>query len=142
MVIEDSIIIQSSIEKVWNIFADLSCWEDWCLVLQDVCTEGTGHVETGKQFRFCIRSFVFPLKMKPVIEEVIPNQRIVWSGKKFGIHARHEFILECVHDSVRLTSRETFRGFFAFILRFLFVKKRLSSLTASFLKELKAAAEK
>jgi ligand-binding SRPBCC domain-containing protein len=140
MVIEESIIISASIEKVWDIFTDLTCWKNWCSVIEDVSADGK-RLEEGNSFKCCIRPFDIPMNLEPLVEEVIPRERIVWTGKKHGVSARHEFTFQINNGQVLLTSREAFSGLFMSPLRFLFPKKKLQELSLRMLKEVKTAAE-
>ncbi|MBI5664262.1 MAG: SRPBCC domain-containing protein [Nitrospirae bacterium] len=140
MVIEESIIINAPIEKVWDIFTDLTCWKDWCSVIEDVSTDVT-RLEEGNSFKCCIRPFDIPMDLEPFVEEIILRERIVWSGKKHGISARHEFSFQVNAGQVNLTSRESFSGLFLGTLRFMFPEKKLQELSGKMLREIKAAAE-
>lgn len=140
MVIEESIIINASLEKVWDIFTDLTCWKNWCSVIEDVTAEGK-RLEEGNSFKCCIRPFDIPMNLEPLVEEIIPMDRIIWSGKKHGISARHEFTFHINGNGVLLTSREAFSGLFMSPLRFLFPKKKLQELSGRMLREIKTAAE-
>ena len=140
MIIEKTVLINATIDTVWDTFTDLTCWKDWCSVMEDV-TSHTGHLTEGKRFKFCIRPFNFPLNIEPRVEEMLFQKRIVWSGKKHGVSARHEFTFTQQHDGVLLTSRETFSGAVLKFSRFLFPREKLQKLTLSMLHDLKDAAE-
>jgi len=140
MVIEESIIINAPLEKVWDIFTDLTCWKHWCSVIEDVSSDGT-RLEEGNSFKCCIRPFDIPMNLEPVVEEIVPMHRIIWSGKKHGVSALHEFTFQIDGSGVLLTSREAFSGFFMSPLRFLFPKKKLQELSVRMLREIKTAAE-
>lgn len=140
MVIEETIIIDASLEKVWDIFTDLTCWKNWCSVIEDISADGK-RLEEGNSFKCSIRPFDIPMDLEPLVEEIIPLELIVWSGKKHGISARHEFTFQINDGRVHLTSRETFSGLFMSPLRFLFPKKKLQELSDKMLKEIKMAAE-
>lgn len=141
MLIEHSVAIYADINTLWNIFTDMTCWKDWSTVLGDVSSEEK-RLKEGKAFTFCIRPFAVPIHIKPEVEEVVPGKRIVWSGGKFGIHARHEFIFQEEKDYVILTSKEIFHSSPLKRLFFHFPRKRLHQLSVMLLKELKEAAEK
>ena len=140
MRIEHAVIIHADMDTVWNIFTDMTCWHDWNSVAGDVTSEQDKLTE-GKHIAFCIRPFAFPVHIRPVVDEVIPRRRIAWSGKKYGIHAYHEFIFRQDDDSVVLTSRETFKVNFIQKVFFHVSKKRLHHLSMKMLEELKCTAE-
>jgi hypothetical protein len=140
VVIEESILIASPIEKAWNIFTDLTCWSKWNTVMEDVSSESL-HIKEGGSFRFCIRPFVIPVYLEPVIEEVVPGRKITWRGEVFGITAVHEYIFEETGQGVLVTSRETFSGGLVALSGILFSIRRLKELTLTLLIDLKESAE-
>ncbi|GBE06905.1 MAG TPA: hypothetical protein ENG95_00845 [Nitrospirae bacterium] len=140
MVIEDTMLINATLEKVWDIFTDLTCWKDWSTTLTNV-TYDKKRLTKGESFAFCLRPFNIPLRMKPVVKEILPREHVIWSGSKYGISARHEFIFKSHDGKVLLTSRETFAGVLVQPLVFFFPARKMRKLTISMLQELKAAAE-
>src|SRR5574340_965568 len=140
MVIEEDILINAPLEKVWKTFTDLTCWANWNSVLKDVSTDH-GSIEKGETFICSLRPFIFPVHFETFIEDVVLHKRVVWSGSKYGIFARHEFIFEKLEDHVRVFSRETFKGMTMENMKFIFPKWRISELTRSMLTDLKEASE-
>lgn len=140
MIISESIVINAPLKRVWHTFNDLSCWKDWSTVVSNV-TSDSKQLAEGKTFKFCIRPFTFPMNIEPVVEEVIPGQRVVWSGSKHGITARHEFHFAEQDGKTLLTSREVFR--LNWMKRFFFhiPRRRLHMLSLLMLQDLKHAAE-
>jgi len=69
------------------------------------------------------------------------HERVVWSGSKYGIFARHEFTFEMLEDHVRVISRETFKGMTMENMKFIFPAWRIRELTKSLLTDLKEASE-
>ncbi|UCH81282.1 MAG: SRPBCC family protein [Nitrospiraceae bacterium] len=141
MEIEHSVTIHADITTVWDIFTDLTCWREWSTVLGDSSSE-QDRLTKGKRFKFCIRPFTFPVHVEPVVEEVVPGERIIWSGEKYGIQARHEFIFSELHNSVQVLSREIFTARAINKLLFHIPKKKLHELSIKMLNELKEASER
>lgn len=140
MVIEESVHINASLDRVWKSFTDLTCWQDWNSVMRDV-TSGSPSIEKGGAFRFCLRPFIFPVSIEPFVEEVIPNRLVVWIGSKFGIFARHEFLFEESGEGSTVTSRESFRGMTVDSMPLIFPEKVIREMTQRLLTDLKRAAE-
>ena len=140
MVIEESIFINATVEKVWHTFTDLTCWVNWNSVLKDIAAENPS-IQKGITFTCSIRPFVFPVKFESLIEEVVPYERVVWSGSKYGIFARHVFVFWPTGDRVEVLSAETFKGITIENLKFIFPGWRIRELTQSFLRDLKKASE-
>lgn len=140
MIIRESIVINTPLKKVWNTFTDLTCWKEWSTVVSNVSAE-TESLTEGKSFKFCIRPFMFPVNVEPVVEELVPGQRIVWSGARHGISARHEFRFEDKNGKTLLTSHEVFKPNW-FTRFFIYIpKKRLQRLSILMLQDLKHACE-
>jgi uncharacterized protein YndB with AHSA1/START domain len=140
MIISESIVINAPIEKVWDIFTDLTCWKNWSTAVSNVSSE-TERLTEGTNFKFCIRPFIFPVNITPVVEEIVPGQRIVWSGSRHGIAARHEFHFEEKNGKTLLTSREIFKINWVKRAFFYIPKKRLHKLSVLMMQDLKKACE-
>ncbi len=141
MEIEHSVTINADIERVWDIFTDLTCWRNWSSVLGESSSEQDRLTE-GKRFKFCIRPFALPVHVEPIVEEVVPGKRIIWSGEKYGVKARHEFIFSESENSVRVLSREIFTAGSIKKLLFQLPQKKLHELSIKMLNELKEASER
>lgn len=140
MIISESIVINAPLTKVWDNFTDLTCWKEWSTVMSNVSSE-TERLTEGKSFKFCIRPFTFPVNVEPVVEELITEQRIVWTGSRHGIKARHEFLFEEKNGKTLLTSNELFKINWFKRLFFHIPKKRLHRLSVLMLQDLKDACE-
>lgn len=140
MVITEAVFIHADVEKVWDTFTDLSCWKDWNTVLRDV-KPSKGKMAEGKHLRCWMRPFVFSLHFDPVISEVVRGRRVVWSGRRYGISARHEFIFEKNNGGTKVTSKETLLGLPMIFPGLFFPAERIRELTALMLADLKKAAE-
>jgi hypothetical protein len=140
MIISESIVIDASLKKVWDIFTDLTCWKDWSTAVSNVSSE-TERLTEGTNFKFCIRPLIFPVNITPVVEEIVPRQRIVWSGSRHGITARHEFHFEEKNGKTLLTSREIFKINWFKRPFFYIPKKRLHKLSVLMMQDLKNACE-
>jgi len=140
MLIEESVLINADIKKIWRIFTDLTCWAEWNTIATKAACR-TGRIEEGMRFTFSIRPFSVPVTVRPKIVEVVPAEKIVWSGSKFGIFSRHEFLFQQASNGVLVTSRETFRGVQLLLARRTFPRKTIRELTINMLQDLKRAAE-
>jgi len=142
MTVEESILIEASLERVWDTFTDLTCWKDWNTVLQDVLPVTRSIMEKGGRFRCRIRPFVLGIEFESRIEEIIPYSRVVWRGERFGISARHAFEFTAAGlNSVQVTSRETFEGPTTLVAGLLFPWRRIRRLTVAMLEDLKIESE-
>jgi hypothetical protein len=140
VVIKEVIAIHAPIEKVWNTFTDLTCWRQWNTVIRNVRSEESC-LSNGKEVKCCLRPYVFPIKVRLRVEELIPFELITWSAKKKGLYALHEFIFEKKDNSVLVTSRETFAGLLSSVSGAFLPKRKMQALTLRFLKDLKKASE-
>lgn len=140
--IEESVTINASIEKVWKMFTDLSCWRGWNTVLTVVSTAEKGPIAQGKSFTCLMRPLAFAVVLEPLTMEVLAGRKIVLSGEKFGIRAIHEFLFDGNEAKTVLTSRETFTGTPLAMPGWTFLQRRLKQLTCVMLSDLKNAAEK
>ncbi len=140
MVIEASIRINANMDTVWDTFTDLTCWNDWNTVIRDVYSSKKC-LSSGGVLSCCFRPFLLPVNVKIEVEEVIPYESIVWSAKKRGLSARNKFSFKKYNGGVKVTSRETFKGFLISFFGLFLPKKRMRTLISTFLQDLKTAAE-
>lgn len=141
MVIKESIRINASLAAVWSTFTDLSRWNEWNSVLTNCSDAGNACLLPGARCTWCIRPFVFSVYFKPVIEDIVPYERIVWRAERFGIAARHEFFFKQEGNSVRVESRETFAKSAPLYFVAAFFRFKLEALTRTFLADVQKAAE-
>ena len=138
--IEEHILIDADIKKIWKVFTDLTCWHKWNSVIRDAdCNDQCLTHGTVITCRF--RPFLFPINAQINVEKIIPEEYVIWSVKKKGFKAYHEFIFQRQEKRILFISRETFNGLLIRLFGFLLPKKRLRALTATFLNELKEASE-
>jgi hypothetical protein len=140
-VIEESVTISASIGKVWEMFIDLSCWSGWNTVLTVVSPGEKEPIAEGKSFVCLMRPFVFGVYLKPLAIEVLTLRKVVLSGTRFGIRARHEFLFDGNEEKTTVTSKETFAGIPQALPGWIFLQRKIKQLTRSMLHDLKNAAE-
>jgi len=140
MVIEESVLINAALKDIWKTFIDLTCWADWNTVASKAASN-SGRIEEGERLSFTLRPISVPIMIEAKIEEVEPLEKVVWSGTKFGIFSRHEFLFQQISNGVLVTSRETFRGLPLLFGRITFPEGTVRELTVEMLKDLKKATE-
>lgn len=141
MIIRESITIHAPVEKVWATFTDLTRWNAWNTVMSDLVCDDACLVD-GKKIACCFRPFFFRVKVKITIHEVVPFTRVVWSARKKGLFAFHEFFFDKKDDDVIVTSKETFSGVLSAAGGLLLPEKKMRELTRTFLEDLKKASER
>jgi hypothetical protein len=140
MVIEEHILVNADVERVWKVFTDLTCWDNWNSVIRDVCCDDQ-RLTHGKILRCCFRPFSFPINVEINVEKVTTNQCVTWSVRKKGFLAYHEFLFQRQEGGVLVTSKETFSGLLVGLFKFLLPSKRMRAITNTFLNDLKMASE-
>ncbi|MFZ5906851.1 MAG: SRPBCC family protein [Nitrospirota bacterium] len=140
LLIQESVEINAPLKNVWENFIDLTCWGQWNTVMQNVLSREE-QLTRGEKIHCSFRPFFFPVRVKISVEEVIPFERVVWSAKKKGLTAYHEFHFTSNGTAVMVTSSETFTGVLARGRGVLLPKGKLKSLIRDFLSDLKRAAE-
>lgn len=140
MVIEDSIIIKSSIENVWNTFIDITCWDKWNSVISNIKCKDKCLIN-GQIMKCTFRPFYFSINVDIFIEEVKDKEKIVWIARKKGLKANHEFIFKKNADGVKVISRENFSGILSVGSGLFLPVRKMKKLTRNFLNDLKKAVE-
>jgi hypothetical protein len=141
MEVAASVIIHAPLEVVWQTFTDVACWQDWNAVIENRTDTRQSALAEGNRLQLCIRPFAFPVAFEPEVQEIVPHERVVWTGGRYWIHARHEFTFENLNGAVRVTSREVFNGLPLVFAGFIFPKRRIRKMVVALLDDLKSAAE-
>jgi hypothetical protein len=140
LVITETIVIHAPVRRIWDTFTDLTCWIDWNTVISNVRSEAKS-LRNGNSIRCIFRPYFFPVNVEIKVKEVIRHELIVWTATKKGLFAQHEFIFQTHKKGVTVTSREKFTGILAIASGVLLPRKKMRSLTKTFLKDLKNASE-
>jgi hypothetical protein len=140
MEIVESVTIFSEMERVWDIFTDLACWDQWNHSMKEAARpEGSYFISEGQRLSLKIRLYALPFSIKPLVECVVPHDQVVWSARKFGVSAKHEFLFTDLGGAVQVLSRERFAGLRPFLM--MLPRARIRKVTAAMLRELKKKAE-
>lgn len=140
MEIRDEVFINAPIKQVWETFTNITCWTNWNTVMTDINSEENNLINS-KSIKCNFHAFLFPIKLKIEVEEVSKYKKVVWSTKKTGLIARHEFMFKKHKKGVIVKSREIFSGLLAKSY-FVLPQKKIKNITSTFLQELKRASEK
>jgi len=140
MVIEKSVRIEAPRDKVWETFVNASGWSDWQGAVKNVqCHEG--RLCLGGGFSFTVKPFAFPVTVRAHVDELVPGMKIVWSGGRYGVRAKHVFTFRDVGETTEVVSRETFMGHPLVLKLAGMFLKRLSALSQELLDDLKHKSE-
>jgi hypothetical protein len=141
MVIEETIEIFAPLTVVWRVFSTLADWEAWNTVCRDCCLLEGREMAPGACFSFTLRPYFLPVKITPRITHCEAGRFVVWTGKRFGVHAEHRFDFQEMSDRVVVISTEKFGGPLFFFSRLLLIPQQLHRLSKKLLSEIKQAAE-
>ncbi len=140
MEIVESVTIFSGMDRVWDIFTDLACWNQWNHSMKAAARpEGPYFISEGQRLSLKIRLYALPFSIKPLVECVVQHDQVVWSARKFGVSAKHEFLFTDLGGAVQVVSRERFAGLRPFLM--MLPAARIRMVTARMLRELKKKAE-
>ena len=109
--IKESIVINASPEKVWNVLTDFEAYPDWNPFIR----RAQGRIAEGETLRLNLKiPDGMPMRIRPRLLKVIPGEEILWRGS-FVIEGlfdgEHRFSVQPEHpDLTRFTQEETFRG--------------------------------
>ena len=102
--------IHAPLDKVWKIQTDIAGWKNWN---QDIESMEVGdNVGLGSEFTWKAGGITIESK----ITEFVPNKRIAWKGKTFGIDAYHIWEFTESESGVKVHTEEKFTGPLAWLL--------------------------
>lgn len=143
MEIRETILIRAAVSTVWQVFTDIENWETWNTVCRACRLEEGSALEQGACISFSLSPLIFPLRIASVVEERRENETIVWSGGKWGIHARHAFFFRKAEEGrwTELESIEVFSGPLLWAARLTGMHRRLHRLTLQLLEAVREESE-
>jgi hypothetical protein len=104
VITNDEIIINASLLDIWTIHTDINAWSDW----NDEIT--ASKIETapaiGKTFNWTISG----MEIASTISELIPGQKIAWSGTINGVQGIHIWLFRDMGDGVLVSTAESLDG--------------------------------
>jgi Polyketide cyclase / dehydrase and lipid transport len=104
VITRDQILINASVEEIWEIQTDVSGWPAWQPDVDGA--ESEGPLEVGSVFRWQTAG----LDITSTVQEIDPPRRIVWGGPAQGISAVHVWTLEPQEDGVLVKTEESWEG--------------------------------
>ncbi len=128
------IMIMSSTEKIWNLLSDIDHWSSWYPAIS--LSKLRGPLTPGTAFRW--KSNKTPIVS--VLQDVVPQTRLSWTGKAMGARALHVWALERHESGVIVKTEESFDGWMVTLLKRM-MQKTLDRSLESWLMHLKQAAE-
>jgi hypothetical protein len=142
MIIAASITIDAPMNTVWEVFTDITNWEEWNPVCRECRLEEGAAMGSGSCFSFELNPIIIPIRIRAVIEHFEPAKKVVWSGSRLGIHANHTFTFNEKNRRVEIQSEESFSGPLLIFARLIGIPSRLHALSVRLLEAIKQEAEK
>jgi uncharacterized protein YndB with AHSA1/START domain len=130
-----SITITAPIEKVWALVVDIDHWPQWNKAVEKAHL--VGPVARGSVFNWKSGG----LGIRSTFQDVVPMQRLSWTGRTVGTSALHSWAFETTDRGVVVTTTESFDGWLPAIMPGT-MQKKLDDTLPALLASLKIAAEK
>ncbi len=141
MAVEQSIVINVPIEKVWNIIKDVDNWKSWNPVIKNSRYIVGNDLLINNKLEIKIKSGIKTFKYNPLIIESNKPYIVAWTGDCSGFHRRLTFILDN-NKQTTVTMIEEILGMGTFIAKILLPESSIRKTNKTFLESLKKEAEK
>ena len=99
--------INAPIELVWQVQSAIDSWPKWNPKVESAQMEGP--LQPGTTFRWKSGG----ARIISTLQEVTPGVRIGWTGKTFGIRARHVWEFKGLDGRTHVKTAESFEGWLA-----------------------------
>ena len=113
LVAHKEILIQATPEAVWSIQADINAWKEWQPDISK--SQINGALSTGSNFVWTSGGFT----IISMLQEVIPQARIAWTGKAMWSQARHIWTFRPQSGGTLVTTEESMEGWLISIMKIL-----------------------
>ncbi len=111
LVAHKEILINASPEAVWKIQSDINGWKDWQTDISK--SQLNGALMAGSVFKWTSGGFA----VTSTLQEVVPQQRISWSGKAFGSFAKHVWMFKPQNGGTLVVTEESMEGWLIALLK-------------------------
>jgi uncharacterized membrane protein len=134
VITRDEIVIKAPLGTVWNLFTNINAWPQWNKEIESASLQGP--LDVGAVFHWSTAGMI----IASTISELIPQQRIAWSGLVQGIMGIHVWRFTEVEDGVLVQTEESWDGE-PVRLQVDFLQQALDKSIRSWLESLKRAVE-
>jgi hypothetical protein len=111
LVSHKEIFIQASLEAVWQIQTNINGWKEWQTDISK--SQLNGALMAGSVFKWTSGGFA----VTSTLQEVVPQQRISWSGKALGSYAKHVWMFKPQNGGTLVITQESMEGWLISLLK-------------------------
>ena len=106
--IQNELNIEATPERVWAWLIHATLWPTWYENSKDVIilSGSKSHLEMNSVFSWKTMG----INVNCTVVEYIPNERIAWSGRVYGIDIYHAWVLDSLESGCGVLTEETQRG--------------------------------
>lgn len=108
---EAEMAVYAPLAVVWEVLSDLERWPEWNEAVGEM--QAPQHVRPGAKFQWSAGG----MRITSQLQDVSAPARIAWSGRSFGVGARHVWELEPTDGGTVVRTRESFSGWVASLFR-------------------------
>ncbi len=111
MVAHKEIFVNAPIQAVWKIQSDIDGWKNWQTDITK--SQLDGELVPNEIFKWTSGGFA----VTSTIQEVVPQQRLAWSGKALGSFAKHIWMFKPQDGGTLVTTEESMEGWLISLLK-------------------------
>ena len=142
VVVQDSTLIDASLDDVWQVFSRLDRWPQW----NPACLRAAYLLgfpwKKGSTFELTLKPWWRKMTFKATVIESAPPETVVWLGKGGGVYGQHTFAFEAEAEGTRVTSYEVFTGEMLWAMPLVAPQGKIKRMFTRWLEGLKAEVEK
>lgn len=104
VITRDEIVIAASVEAVWDRLTNIDAWTEWNPEIASAKLDDP--LAVGSVFRWTTAG----MDIASTVGELVPHQRIVWSGLAHGIMGIHVWSLSAADGGTLVQTEESWEG--------------------------------
>jgi uncharacterized protein YndB with AHSA1/START domain len=133
--------IAASRERVWQVFADIRRWTEWCGVCLRADVDESFGWRVGERIRLRLRMARVGVPFDVRITEAEPGNRVAWASTKLTVTAVRTFMIDETGDGTLVTDHKLFTSPALPIWTF-YPRPIIRRMTESWLTDLKRECER
>ncbi len=118
--VRNELAMTAPAEAVWRALIGAARWPAFYANAREVAIEGGGSdLFAGARFTWA----TFGVRLRSVVEEFTPMERIAWRAEAFGVQAWHAWLITPTDGGCHVLTEETQHGFLARANRLVFPRR-------------------
>lgn len=142
LVIEERVTVAVPPERLWGLLIEPRSWPTWWPAVRSARSLDFKPLKDGSRFEVDLEMGALRSRLLPRVTLCADGKSLDWSGRWLGVPCRQQWFVARTAQGSRVTSRTTFAGVGALLLRLFRLHRRWRAMVERQLRGFKGTAER